>query len=362
MRSPGSLRKWVRMFLPTASAAAQEAGWQLTRALTAEFTVNLCELGRQLERAGQARSGRQYLFRWLNRAAWEPADWYARLPAVWPKALRRAKQVALLMDCTYLGEGWCVLQVSLPWQSRALPVYRAVVHYRTPEAGQTELVHEALAWLKLHLPGPPSRYVVVMDRGFPSHLLLRALQAAGWRYVLRIGGDWRVTHAEHTGRLDALLGQEAAGERQGRWLGDAVLGNRRKGRARWSRGCVVVYFDPAYQDLWVLATSEGGVETAVALYRQRMQIEGEFRDLKGPGGLDHLEQWDDRDRVARLLAWVAVYEWRLAQLWEYYSLADWGRRYLQVGGKLSWITITRQWVKRQFCLAIGYQTPIRESP
>jgi hypothetical protein len=349
-------------FLPGTSAAAREGAWHLVRALLEEFTVSLCGLARQVERDARATSRRQYLFRWLNRPRWQPDEIYARLPQVWPRELRRAKELALLVDCTVLGEGWCVLQVSVPWQGRALPVYRAVVNYRQPEYGQTELVHQALAWLRQHLPGPLHHYVVVMDRGFPSHLLIRALQQGGWRYVLRIGSDWRLTHALYSGPLGAVFAGEAPGERRGRWFGQGVLGCRRKGRERWSCTHVVAFSAPEHQDLWVLATSEGSVERAVAIYRQRMQIEAEFRDLKGPLGLDHLKQWEDRQRVARLLAWIAVYEWRLALLWLRHQLADWGRVHLQVGGSLSWITITRGWVKLRLGAALGYRTPIRESP
>lgn len=308
MRSIGSLRSWMEWFLPSSSDAAREGAWQLVRALLEEFTVSLCALARQLERGSRATSNRQYLFRWLCRTRWEPARLYAHLPQVWPRPLRRASTLPLLVDCTVLGEGWCVLQVSVPWQGRALPVYRAVVSYRQPEKGPTALVHEALAWLKQHLPEPRGRYVVVMDRGFPSHLLIRALQEDGWRYVLRIGSDWRMTHAHYSGKLAAVFSQAAKCQRQGEWFGEAVLGSRRKGRARWSCTPVVAFFAPEHRELWLLATSEGTVTRAVAIYRQRMQIEAEFRDLKGALGLDHLEHWKDKERVARMLAWVAVYE------------------------------------------------------
>ena len=361
MRSIGSLRQWITGFLPESSDAAQEGAWQLVRALLVHFSVNLCALARQLERGACARSRRQYLFRWLSRSRWQPEALYAHLPQHWPQALRQASVVPLLIDNTVLGEGWSVLQVSLPWQGRALPVYRAVVSYRQPEAGQTELVQQALAWLQQHLPGPQRRYVLVMDRGFPSHALIRFLQEGGWRYVLRIGSNWRMTHPAYRGLLEGVFVGAAAARRE-QWFGEAVLGRPGKGRDTWSQTHVVVLAAPEHQDLWVLATSEGTAAGAVAIYRQRMQIEAAFRDLKGPWGLDHLEQWEDRERVARLLAWIAVYEWRLAWLWLRHELASWGKRYLQVGGALSWITITREWVKRHGQAAIGRQTLVREAP
>src|SRR4051812_701998 len=120
-----------------------------------------------------------------------------------------------------------------------------------------------------------------MDRGFPSHALIRTLQEAGWRYVLRIGSDWCLTHPAYQGLAAAVFGAGPLAQRQGRWFGDAVLGRPGKGRDRWSRTHVVVFAAPEHQEVWVLATSEPTVAGAVSIYRQRMQIEAEFRDLKG---------------------------------------------------------------------------------
>lgn len=362
MRSGESLRHWVAKVLPGESEFAQEAGWQLLRALLQDFTVSLCGLARQLERGGVATSGRQYLFRWLSRPRWEPLELYRHLPQCWPQPLRRAATIPLLIDCTVLGEQWNVLQVSIPWNGRALPLYRAVVNYREPEAGQTQLLWEALAWLRLHLPGPQSRYVIVVDRGFPSHALIRHLQEQRWRYVLRIGGNWRLTHP----RLSALL--EQAGQalqetgRNGKWFGGGVLGRRGKGRDQWSQTAVALYWRPGNQEVWYLATSERSWQAAARIYRQRMQIEAAFRDVKGPNGIDHLRHWTCRDRVSRLLAWLAIYEWRLASLFVKHALKKWSAERLQIGGALSWITATRTWVKRHWQLAIQGQTPVRESP
>jgi hypothetical protein len=365
MRSVASLRQWVTDLLPHAGHPAREGARQLTCSLLTGFTANLCGLARHSagrRRGRTAASQRQYFFRWLQRPRWIPEAIYARLLRRWPPELQTAPVVPLLIDCTILGEGWNVLQVSVPFARRALPVYRAVVPYRTPTTSQKELLDTALTWLKEHLPGAQGRYVLILDRGFPSHELLRQLQTAGWRYVVRIGRNWKLTHAEHTGLLqDAVPADRPL--RQCQWFPNGVLGNRDKGTAKWSRSHVVVFTDPRHAEAWVLATSEGDAETAVAFYRQRMQIEAEFRDIKGPLGMDHLEQWQDGERVARLLVWVAVYEWRLAWLWVTRPLAAWGRRYLQIGGPLSWINITRQWVQQHWRSALGPPpTTVRESP
>jgi len=108
---------------------------------------------------------------------------------------------------------------------------------------------------------------------------------------------------------------------------------------------VVHYFGPGQQEPWYLVTTETRPWRALRIYSERMQIEQEFKDLKGPLGLDQLGAWTDRERVACFLAWVALYEWWLAELWVREHLATFAQE-LQIGGKLSWIRTVREWLAR----------------
>ena len=66
-----------------------------------------------------------------------------------------------------------------------------------------------------------------------------------------------------------------------------------------------------------------------------MRIECEFRDLKGPWGLDELAGWQDAARVTRFLGRRPVLnEWWLAWLWQH-QLERW-RPQFQLRGRLSW--------------------------
>lgn len=360
MRSLESLRAWTQRVLPRSSRCAQEAAWVLLRALFVQFTTNLSQLARHAGRATPARGTRQFFARWLHRAAWDPAQIYAALPSLWPAFWSGSAPCPLLLDLTHLGgggRGWSVLQVSVPWQRRALPVYRQVFSRTAPELGQTEAVLAACDWLAAHLPGGPGRYVLIMDRGFPSKALVNALQARDWRFVLRIDAGWRMTHAAHRGLLAAAVavGQVTADPQL--FLG-AQFGWRDRGPQVQRHSCranLVWYYGAGHQEPWFLVTSEADAAVVVALYRQRMQIEAEFRDLKGPFGLDALMDWQDRGAVARFLALLAVYEWRLAALWVVYALAQEAPRFV-VRGALSWIRLTREWIAHRLyqdgCLAL----------
>jgi hypothetical protein len=311
-------------------------------ALTLGFTCNLSQIARQLTREGSASIRRQFLARWLNEPAWDPEVLYAGLHRRARRLLASKRQVALLVDYTFLGNEWAVLQVSVGWQRRALPLYRGVLH--RCETGQSALVKKALCWLAGQLPGPRSRYVLVMDRGFPSHALITWLSEQRWNFVLRVSAKWKMTHPRFTGLLREAQERSDLVGATARHFQGGMLGRLRKGPDEVSGANLVTYSGEGCAEPWLLVTSLQRADPVVALYRQRMQIEQEFRDLKGPLGLDRLESWHSKERVARFLAWVALYEWWLAHLWEVHRLAAWGME-LVVHGSLSWIRITREWLR-----------------
>jgi DDE family transposase len=350
----GNLHHWFRQLLPAAGKCAQHAAVLLLQSMLTGYTAQLAQIARQADGEGDTATQVRYqLFRrWLKRPHWDAETLYAHLCRRARRVLAHRRHVPLLMDITDLGTGWAVLQVSFPWQGRALPLYRVVTRYEQPEVKRREVVRGALAFLRQHLPGSRGRYLLVADRGFPGHWLVKDLQEGGWRFVLRIDDTWKVKHVTYTG----LLG-DAPKQKKRKLVGTCPrlliageFGRRPKGRDEWCVANLVLYHGTGHKEPWYLITSEAGAAFAVAIYRQRMKIECEFRDLKGPFGLDRLERWHYRERVARFLAMVAVYEWRLAYLWIRHHLRRFGAS-LTKYGKLSWIRITRELIQRQIRLA-----------
>jgi DDE family transposase len=348
MPSPRNLRRWLGDLLPEAGRCAQHAAAAVVRSLLVSFTTQLAQLARQQSDGGAATAkGRyQYFARWLQRPHWQPETVYAGLNRQARRWLAQQRLVPLLMDLTDLTETWSVLQVSIPWEGRALPLYRTVVHHTDPEVERRALVQTALTFLAEHLPGPRSRYVLVADRGFPGHWLIRALRDAGWRFVLRVTRRWKVAHPAYTGELAAAPTVAGLVGPQPRRLAGAVFGRRGKGADEWSEADLILYHGEGREEPWYLVTTEPSAAESVAIYRERMRIECEFRDIKGPFGLDTLARWQYRERVARFLALVAVYEWRLALLWVRHQLRQWRGAFTKYG-PLSWIRITREWIHHQ---------------
>jgi hypothetical protein len=348
MGIPSNLRQWVDGLLPAAGACAQHAAVRLLQSMLTGYTAELAQIARQADGEGDAATRVRYQFfaRWLKRPHWEPETIYAHLNRTARRVLAHRRHVPLLMDITDLGTGWAVLQVSFPWEGRALPLYRVVTRYKEPEVQRRELVRGVLAFLREHLPGSLGRYLLVADRGFPGHWLIKDLQEGDWRFVLRIDDTWKVKHDDYTGLLKDAPQRKKLVSARPRLLPAGTFGRPAKGR---NEGCVanlVLYHGLGHKEPWYLITSEERASFAVAIYRERMKIECEFRDLKGPFGLDKLERQLYRERVARFLALVAVYEWRLVYLWLKHRLRRWGAS-LTKYGKLSWIRITREWLQRE---------------
>src|SRR5947209_1559762 len=147
MRSQENLLDWISDLLPRGGKCAQHAAVELLRRMLVGYTTQLAQLARQGEDvSNSAVKGRyQYFSRWLNRPHWDPAPLYARLNRRARRWLAHRRHVPLLMDITDLEEVWSVLQVSFPFEGRALPLYREVVHHTDPEVARRDEVRAALA-------------------------------------------------------------------------------------------------------------------------------------------------------------------------------------------------------------------------
>lgn len=378
MHPQQSITRWIAALLPQSTAACRGAALCLVQALLQESGCKLCRIARTVSRNECARSNRQYLFRWLNRPHWNPPEIYAHLLALLPYVTARRRTVVLLMDYTCLSDAYVVLQFSVPFQGRALPLLRLTRPGRGGEGGLRAMLVEGLAWLGQHLPGETHRYLLVGDRGFPSHLLIKELQRTGWRYALRIKTAWRMEHPAYAGVVQSAVGRQLHPGMRSRWFGHARFGAPEGGKAAWCRSHMVWSWELNQAEPWILITSEAGVRPARQAYRQRVGIECEFRDIKEGRkgregderrtkrgeGVSWLMEWRSLDRVTRLLAWVAVREWRLACLWLVQRLGQW-RGTVEIGGRLSWFTITREWLRRHplaSSASLPLKQPFCESP
>jgi hypothetical protein len=213
--------------------------------------------------------------------------------------LNQAKNPPIIIDWSGLPNlNYYLLRAAVPTQGRALTIYEEV-HPKKKQNNHT--VHKKfLKNLRGILP-QECKPIIITDAGFHSPFF-HEVQKLGWNWVGRIRNltKYRTLSSEKWISCKALYGKASKvpqficesilskstpidcflflfkGKKKGR-IAKNKFGVRRKGNT--SKVCAKANKEP-----WVLATSlQGGKNIAkkvVQLYKQRMQIEESFRDIK----------------------------------------------------------------------------------
>lgn len=260
--------------------------------------LSLGVLFRVLPTAGTAHAREKRLRRFLENRHLDPrgvSDGLARFifgrrgRGFWP----------ILFDQTKSGTAQALF-AGVPFEGRALPlaVYTFSYPWRERTArSQNQLERVFLLDVASALP-EGVRGVFIGDRGYGRAALFRQSEHDRRLFVIRGRAGTRV---EHQGR-SVKLGELPCGTQRGlRYRG--VLYQARE-RVRVD---IVAFHDPQFQEPWWLVLPPDSepilpTDTAVALYRERMQVEHSFRDFKTHLGLRGLKlKVRIAERTGRLL-------------------------------------------------------------
>ncbi len=139
---------------------------------------------------------------------------------------------------------------------------------------------------------PPTFTVLVLtDRGLWSPTLWRTIRDLGWHPLMRVRGETTFAPAGETRRAARLLvpGPGHA------WVGCGAAYKP----AKRQRGTLLVVWDRAQADPWIVLTDLAPDQVGVAWYGLRMWIELGFRALKGVGFQWQRTRRTDPDRPSR---------------------------------------------------------------
>lgn len=193
-----------------------------------------------------------------------------------------------------------ILQASLVFDGRSIPVYRKV--YPESEC-QSQKAHTEFLFALNEIIPMEQKVIIVTDAGFKNTWFSRVL-AHGWDFIGRLRGnlklqfkgeeDWvslnqiqnnATTSYTYTGY--ARLGKNAKFPMM---VNVYAHKTRKKNRKKVKSKCQRIYpdaeksFSTSYNEPWVIATSlHGGTDIAdfvLGCYKKRMQIEQNFRDDK----------------------------------------------------------------------------------
>src|SRR5262249_54779176 len=138
--------------------------------------------------------------------------------------------------------------------------------------GQVHLIEELLCWLVEVIPDT-CQPLLEADRGIgTSPALMRALEALGWHYLLRVQGQSRFNFAD--GRTAAL---NTLTQRGGQWTARGKVFKK----AGWLNCIAHVIWELPYVQPWCLVTNCPDITAWT--YALRYWQEAAFRDLKSDG-------------------------------------------------------------------------------
>jgi len=215
-----------------------------------------------------------------------------------------SEELALALDATTLRQSLTVLSVSILVGRSAIPVAWTIVGATQPGAWKPH-------WLGLldsveHSLPETYRVVVLTDRGLYAKWLFQAIQARDWHPMMRVNTGGRCVERA-TGRRWSLAA--LAAHCAGRVWQNEVMCFQDAARLRCT---LLVMWDDAQEDPWLLVTDLAPTLVSPTWYGWRMWIEEGFKALKSGGFHWERTRMTDPARAERLWLVLALAALRCA--------------------------------------------------
>ncbi len=193
--------------------------------------------------------------------------------AAWVISSLTTDVVVLLVDETSLKERLKVMAVSLAYRGRAIPLAWWCYPQEKWPMAQVKLIMTLLQWVQQGIPKGKT-VLVEADRGIgTSPRLLKAIEAMGWYYLVRVQSGVRL--ALNNGRVVSF--RRLAPKCGIQWQGKV----RAFQKAGWLPCWAVAVWERGHAEPWLLLTNYS--EAQSSWYGIRMWEEAAFKDFKSSG-------------------------------------------------------------------------------
>jgi Transposase DDE domain len=270
--SPGTIIGWVLTVAHTLRASQAKTLADLVAAATRVGWATLSAIGRSLSGSSFAKHEIKRTWRFCDNDRIEPSQVMRAVVARICK--RRKKPLLVSFDWTDIRR-FHTLVAAAVMRTRSVPLLWA--SYTDGQLRRSRNAHEeSLLRLLVSMLPKNVRVILLADRGFGRTELAKTCLELGVRFLIRIKPDVRITHPEHTGRLDEYP------VKKGMWR--VLAGAQyRSDKAvvlnvvvRWPHGLPEKRDQP-----WFLMTDLAGNAVALTkLFARRMAVAELFRDTK----------------------------------------------------------------------------------
>ncbi len=276
---------------------------ELVVALTLAKSVQLAAIGDKLPVNTSAEAREQWVRRQLCNDTEDTLQLFRPIAESLLAGLA-GRTIRLILDPTDLAADLTIVQVSLAYGRRALPLAWMTTYIKPGTVKDT--IRLLFTEIKHWLP-PDARVYLIGDREFHGQDMLELIQEQSWTPVVRTKGNVTVELEDGTcGRVADLApapGQRAFYQRV--WLTGW----------RWGPYSLSVANAPQpkrgkkTEDPWYIVSTDPATPHILTLYAVRMWIDEMFRDLKGQGFHLDKTRLTDPERIDRLMLILALAYW-----------------------------------------------------
>jgi hypothetical protein len=294
--------------------------------------LTLCGIARGLDSSTRVLYRVKRLWRFIDNDAVWPHDVVAALVRE-AFAVRREGWVPIILDETGLEDRALLLGAATSYRGRALPLALYAYNARSIKRSVWILREGLIALIRQSLPPEQrSRLLLIADRGYAASHFFRRLIRARVQFVIRVPRRVLLYMAHQTHRLEHLAADLKPGD-------CIFLTDISYGPAKATLN-LLLWWEADQQEPWLLATTLTSAVEARRSYKQRMQIEELFKDLKGCFALEAC-RCTTLDRITRMALFLLISLWALALLVRYPAQFV---RFITARGKLSFLSLALEWL------------------
>ena len=256
---------------------AETCAWMVTGSLLTTSSNMTDWIPKVSSKALFSQSTERRFNRWLENPAIDVVGVYG------PQIVRALKswgeeRLVIALDTSMLFEKFCLIQLSILYRNRAVPLAWRVIEHESSQVSFGEIAPLLGVAQGILDAANISHVLLLADRGFADTNLMRCLTKMKWHYRIRIKSNFKMYGPEK--ELISKIGAVVLEENEAKFYQGVYLTEEQYGPV-----CVAFAKPENVKDCWQVVSSEASSMSTFEEYGWRFQIEEGFKDTKS-GGLN----------------------------------------------------------------------------
>jgi hypothetical protein len=254
---------------------AETCAWMVTGSLLTTSSNITDWIPKVLTKALFSQSTERRFNRWLENPVIDIVGIYGSQIV---RALKSwgEERLVIALDTSMLFEKFCLIQLSILYRSRAVPLAWRVIEHESSQVSFGEIAPLLGIAQSILEAANISNVLLLADRGFADTNLMRCLTKMDWHYRIRIKSNFKMYGPEK--KLISKIGAVSLQENEAKFYQGVYLTEEQYGPV------YVAFAQPEnVKDSWQVVSDEPSSITTFEEYGWRFQIEEGFKDNKSAG-------------------------------------------------------------------------------